>query len=252
MWSLRCCRFGCGSPHGAMRDWCVPPSLSWASEGNYYVPLVSELLPQVQGCALGFQRASHRAFQRWGLCCSDSSVVWGWAAIPESFLGNSAVSSCTGSLCPWSWPSCKGTEWAGTQLPGSSSRRLLKGIPVPCLGGWVAVHPPCHGVGFCRHSLAQGLCLSSPFPGSPAIPIPPFPWPSRNVMSLGRAPTGSRTFANCIRVYGWSYFVFNSVWTWFIILGGDFAPAAKSNTSFCSALWLLYVEVVFLVPAKLI
>ncbi|NXM17741.1 TF7L2 factor, partial [Ploceus nigricollis] len=72
--------------------------------------------------------------------------------------------------------------------------------------GFTSSHPPSSQIFFLaislsssRRSLAQGLCLSSPLPGSPAIRIPPFPWPGRNVMILGGAPTGSRAFANCTR-----------------------------------------------------
>lgn len=107
-------------------------------------------------------------------------MVWGWAAIPEPFPGNSALSSCTGSLLS---PSRKGTERAGAQLPGCISRRA----------SWCCVWegeelsiPVARACGALQASPSPGLSLSSPLPPTSLLPMV-----SRNVLVVGRAPRGA-------------------------------------------------------------
>lgn len=148
------------------------PELLW----DHRVPLVSEL----RAVPLAFRE--HPTEHPPGECSVAVTPVCFGAGLP--------------SQSP-SWESCcfllhrLAAPLALTLLPWCPAPRVQEqeGIPVPSLLSWC--------VGFCRRSLSTVPLL--PSPGSPAIPIPPFPWPSRNVMSWGELPQGAE---HCLIVSG--------------------------------------------------
>lgn len=158
------------------------PELLWGSP----CPLVSDTMSRVVSLAFREHPIEHPTGER----SVAATPVWFGAGLPSQspsrgiLLFPPAQARC-------SHPPAK----AQSELVPSSQDLLAEGHP--CVGGWVPEHPSCQGMG----GFAGIPQPRAEPPLSPAIHIPPS-LGEQECDGHGESSTGSRAFANCIRVHG--------------------------------------------------